>query len=75
MAISAWLMRWLLAKEWLFAGLGRFCLGLDMPIFTWVVRESSGVNMPISTWVMRLGLCAHMPSGYRELQEEIEEWE
>jgi len=37
MAISAWLMRWLLAKEWLFAGLGRFCLGLDMPIFTWVV--------------------------------------
>jgi hypothetical protein len=58
MAISAWLMRWLLAKEWLFAGLGRFCLGLDMPI---------------STWLMRLGLCAHMPSGYRELQEEIEE--
>jgi hypothetical protein len=53
-------MRGPLPKEWLFAGLGRFCLGLDMPIFT---------------WVMRLGLCAHMPSGYRELQEEIEEWE
>jgi len=30
-------MRGPLAKEWLFAGLGRFCLGLDMPIFTWVV--------------------------------------
>jgi integrase/recombinase XerC len=27
----------LVPKEWLFAGLGRFCLGLDMAIFTWVV--------------------------------------
>ena len=26
-----------LPKEWLFAGPGRFWLGLDMAIFTWVV--------------------------------------